>query len=233
MARVGRSPPAALLGEITHGTRILLRNASIRQALVLAVAEALAGACAIVVTITYVRDLLHGTELQYSLVMAAAGAGSALTAFILSRVTGGMEESEADAANRHGIRHRWASRSMLAGGLILAGSLLPAALAPGLLVFAALWMLNGAGQALVAIPSSTLVASHTRTGERGRAFAAHFAITHACWLITYPLTGRVAEQLGPAKTFLICGLACLGVAVVGVAMGNPVEASHVHPAIDE
>lgn len=40
--------------------------------------------------------------------------------------------------------------------------------------------------------SSTLLAEHTVAEERGRAYAAHFALTHACWLITYPAVGHAA-----------------------------------------
>jgi NRE family putative nickel resistance protein-like MFS transporter len=87
--------------------------------------------------------------------------------------------------------------SLLIGGVILSISVLPGVSNPPLIVFGLLWILNGAGQALIAIPSATLVAVHTSNDERGRAFAAHFAITHAWWLIAYPVTGRLASSLGP------------------------------------
>ena len=61
-----------------------------------------------------------------------------------------------------------------------------------LLSFAALWFLNGAGQALISIAPGTLLAEHTREEERGRAYAPYFALTHACWLITYPAIGYAA-----------------------------------------
>ncbi|HKC86606.1 MAG TPA: MFS transporter, partial [Blastocatellia bacterium] len=51
----------AILNEITHGSRVLLREPALRQALTLSFAEATAGAAAIVVTVAYVRDALgHG-----------------------------------------------------------------------------------------------------------------------------------------------------------------------------
>jgi MFS transporter, NRE family, putaive nickel resistance protein len=105
------------------------------------------------------------------------------------------------------------------GGFAIAASLLPASASPSLILFGLLWILNGAGQALVAIPTSTLVASHPQPDERGRAFAAHFAITHACWLVSYPLTGRLAERIGPTETFLGCGLACLAITAIAFVAG--------------
>jgi MFS transporter, NRE family, putaive nickel resistance protein len=215
----GSLAPSALWKELTYGTRVLLRNPSIRQALLMSLAEAMAGASAIVVTIVYVRDFLHGTELQYSLTMAAVGAGSAICAVGLGRITARMERAERDGSRQHALRHLWSRRSLFVGGLALAASLLPASASPSLMLFGLLWILNGAGQALVAIPTSTLVASHTQPDERGRAFAAHFAITHACWLVSYPLTGRLAERIGPTETFLVCGLACLAITAMAFVAG--------------
>ena len=60
----------------------------------------------------------------------------------------------------------------------------------------------------------------------GRAFAAHLAITHACWLLSYPLTGRLAERIGPAEPFLVCGLARL--AIIGMAFVAGLVPRHVH-----
>src|SRR5215210_1703865 len=52
---------SGFLTELTVGTRIILREPSLRQAIVLSFAEALAGAAAIVATVVYVHDVLsHG-----------------------------------------------------------------------------------------------------------------------------------------------------------------------------
>lgn len=75
------------LAEITHGTRVLLREPSLRQALTLSFAEATAGAAAIVVTVAYVHEVLRRTETAYTLVMAVLGLGSMLTALLLSRAS--------------------------------------------------------------------------------------------------------------------------------------------------
>ena len=81
----------SFLSEVTRGTRILLREPSLRQALTLSFAEATAGAAAIVATVTYVRDVLGRGETSFALVMAGLGLGSSLTAIILGRVTGRYE----------------------------------------------------------------------------------------------------------------------------------------------
>ncbi len=91
-----------------------------------------------------------------------------------------------------------------------------------------LWIFNGAGQALIAIPSSTLLAEHTFEEERGKVYAAHFALTHACWLVTYPAVGHAAARLGAPLTFTAAGCACIVIASIA-SLAPRRDALHVHP----
>jgi NRE family putative nickel resistance protein-like MFS transporter len=216
------------MSEVTTGTRILLREPSLRQALTLSFAEATAGAAAIVVTVAYVRDVLARGEAAFALVMAGLGLGSTLTAIILGRVTGRYEQAAQRKDVLHGIRHRWAARALITGGVLLGLILLPGALRPPLIIFGLLWILNGAGQALIAIPSSTLLAEHTFEEERGRAYAAHFALTHACWLITYPAIGHAAARWGSPPTFTAAGVACLLITAGAFVLGRGTRGAHTH-----
>jgi NRE family putative nickel resistance protein-like MFS transporter len=64
------------MAELTTGTRILLGEPSLRQALTLSIAEATAGAAAIVATVSYVRDILGRGETAFAFTMAILGFGS-------------------------------------------------------------------------------------------------------------------------------------------------------------
>jgi len=97
---------------------------------------------------------------------------------------------------------------------------LPGALVPPVTIFVVLWSLNGCGQAIIAIPSSTLLAEHTDEAERGRAYAAHFALTHAFWLVTYPAIGYAAYYYGTPATFSVAGAACLTVTLIAYLIGE-------------
>ena len=219
----------SFLSEITYGTRVLLREPSLRQALTLSLAEATAGAAAIVVTVAYVRDVLELGETIFAIVMAGLGLGSSGMAVILGRATGRYEKGASNRAVLHGRRHVWAARALVLGGVLLGLILLPGALKPPLIVFAILWMLNGAGQALIAIPSSTLLAEHTTEHERGRAYAAHFALTHACWFITYPAVGHAAAKWGAPVTFTAAGAVCLLVSIAAIVFGRgATHEAHTH-----
>lgn len=132
------------LSEITHGTRVLLREPSLRQALVLGFAEATAEAAAIVATVSYVRDVLGRGETAFAFVMVCLGLGSSLAAILLGRATGSYERGVRDKATLHGRRHARAARALITGGILLGLVLLPDVLKPSLIIFSLLWVLNGA-----------------------------------------------------------------------------------------
>jgi MFS transporter, NRE family, putaive nickel resistance protein len=205
-----------LLADLPYGARILLAEPALRLAIVLSFAEAMAGAAAIVVTVVYVRDWLLRGDSTFGLVMAALGVGSSITALLLGRWTGSYERGYRSPGDLHARRHRWAEGTLLAGGCLLALALLPGIFVPPLFVFGALWVVNGAGQTMIAVPSMTLLAEHVSEQERGRAYAAHFALTHAFWLLTYPLVGHAAARWGAPATFTAAGIICL--ATTGAAL---------------
>ena len=180
------------------------------------------------VTVAYVRDVLGRGETAFAIVMAGLGLGSTLAAIILGRSTGRYEQGANNQAVLHGRRHRWTARALLLGGLMLGLLLLPGVLMPPLVVFGLLRILNGAGQALIAISSSTLLAEHTVAEERGRAYAAHFALTHACWLITYPAVGHAAARWGAPITFTAAGIVCLLITAAATVLGRGSRGAHLH-----
>jgi NRE family putative nickel resistance protein-like MFS transporter len=216
--------------ELGFGARVLLREPGLRRALLMSFAEAAAGAAAIVATVTYVQAVLQRGDRAFLAVMTAVGIGSSAAALLGSRVVRSYEAG-AHGPELHRRRHRWTSVSLSLGGAALAAALLPGRLLPPLFVFAALWLLNGAGQALVAIASSTLVAEHTTSDERARAYAAHFAITHFGWLIAYPVVGLAAARWGSPTTFTAVGLVCVLVTAVGSLLARGSQPAHEHSGV--
>ena len=210
---VGRSTTALSLrtftSEITYGTRAILREPSLRRAIVLSFVESLAGAAAIVATVAYVKNVLRRGDTSVAVAMAAVGVGSATTAFLLGRATGRYERGIRERSALHTKRHAWGRRALMGGGLCLGMALLPGIFVPPMTALVGLWALNGAGQALIAIPSATLLAEHTTESERGRVYAAHFALTHAFWLVSYPLIGHTVARFGAGAVFTAAGVACL------------------------
>lgn len=215
------------LAELTFGIRILLRQSVLRRALMLNLVEAIAGAAAIVATVVYIKDVLMLGETKFVLAMAGLGLGSTVTALFLGWATGRYESGAKRPSELHGRRHRWTERALLTGGVVLGLILLPGLLQPPFMLFAWLWTLNGVGQALISLSSSTLLAEHTRESDRGKAYAAHFALTHTFWLITYPTIGHGVSSLGAPLTFTIAGAICSVIAMLAIISRKP-NHDHVH-----
>ena len=85
-------------------------------------------------------------------------------------------------------------------------------LAGSLPALMALWAVLGFGYSLTQTPSGRLLRRSAHPEDRPAIFAAQFALSHACWLLTYPLAGRFGAAFGLDATFLVmAGLAALGV----------------------
>ena len=217
----GPFPWDGFLPQITHGSRVLFREPALRKALLLHLAEAIAGAVAIVTTVVYVHDVLGLGDLAFALAMGAVGVGSAIVAVLLPGRSESARVHGDTPLGEHLHYHEWAERTLVLGGALLAGALLPGVLVPGIVALIALWMINGAGQTLVAIPSVGLLAEHTEPDERGRAYAAHFAWTHLFWLGTYPAAGYLARVLGTPRTFTAAGIACAALMLIAWRIRPP------------
>lgn len=69
--------------------------------------------------------------------------------------------------------------------------------------------------------------------DRSALFAAQFSLSHACWLLAYPIAGRVATSTGYTLTWTILAtLAAAGAALARRAWPaeETTQVSHVHPA---
>lgn len=60
----------------------------------------------------------------------------------------------------------------------------------------AAWLLVGLGYSAVLTPSGRLLRRSAQAQDRPALFAAQFALSHACWLVTYPLSGWLMTQFG-------------------------------------
>jgi MFS family permease len=78
-------------------------------------------------------------------------------------------------------------------------------------LFLGAWLLMGMAYSFCVTPGGRLLRRSSREGDRPALFAAQFALSHACWLVAYPLAGYAGERLGQAMAFMIlAGLASVG-----------------------
>lgn len=200
---------------VTFGLRVYLATPRLRALLALSCAVAGAGAMVIVNTVVYVRDRLGGTEAETALALAAAGAGSMVAAFALPRLLDGRPDRPV----------------MLAGGMALTLGLLLGLSQPGLLALLPIWFLLGAGGSVIQTPAGRLLKRSSAANDRPAVFAAQFALSHACWLIAYPLAGWVGTWLSLDAAFAMLAAVTLVSTAVAWALwpaDDPQRLAHVH-----
>ena len=203
-------------GRTTRGARIYLATPRLRGLLALNLTVAAAGAMVIVNTVVLVRAGFGLGEGEVAWTLAAYGLGSMAAALALPRLLGER------------VTDRMA---MLAGAALLVGGLLLAPLVPSWAALLPIWALLGLGNGLVLTPTGRLLRRSAQPGDRPALFAAQFALSHACWLVTYPLAGWLGAAAGLEAAFL--ALAALGAAGLAAALAlwprhDPEEVEHVH-----
>ncbi|WP_397542859.1 MFS transporter [Roseovarius salis] len=208
--------------RLTRGARIYLATPRLRGLLALNLAAASAGAFVLVNTVVLVRGQMGGTEADLALAMAAFGAGSMTAALLLPRLLENVADRRVMLAGATGAA---LSCVALAAWIAAAGL-------PSWAGFLGTWALIGLFYASVLTPSGRLLRRSAHPEDRPAVFAAQFALSHACWLVTYPLAGWAGEALGMPAALGVLGALALAGAAAGRAVwpgGQPREIAHHHP----
>ena len=185
--------------DVTKGIRIYTRTPRLRGLMVMEAAVAAAGAMVYVNTVVLVQARLGLGEESVALAFAGFGAGSMLAAFLLPR-----------------ILDRLADRPvMIAGARLMVAGVALVPLVGGLTSLITLWALIGFGFSLTQTPIGRIINRSAREADRGAVFAAQFALSHACWLVTYPLAGWVGAGAGlSVAALLLAAIGALGLVAV-------------------
>lgn len=212
--------PRGIYDRTTRGIRIYLATPRLRGLLGMNVAVASAGAMVLVNSVILVRGQLGLDDSALAWTLFAFGAGSMASALVLPRVLDRMPDRPV----------------MLAGAVLMIGALVVLAMMvvtiglswPLLLV---VWFAVGVGYSTVQTPSGRLMRRSAHAEDRPALFAAQFALSHACWLVSYPLSGWLMTAFGTVPALLVLAV----VATVGLVAalrlwpsGDPVEVAHTH-----
>lgn len=213
--------PSAARGiyeRTTRGLRIYLATPRLRGLLALNLAIAAASAMVIVNTVVLVQAAFGLGQSETALALTAYGAGSMTAALGLPRLLDRFSDRQA----------------MLAGTIILVSGLLLGAAVASYGVLLVLWFVLGLGYSLAMTPAGRLLRRSSQPEDRPALFAAQFALSHACWLITYPLSGWLGAEAGLAPTFIVLGV--IGAVAVIIASrlwpaNDPDEIEHIHATL--
>ncbi|TFB46295.1 MFS transporter [Cryobacterium tagatosivorans] len=195
--------PAPFLDRLTRGARVFRRTPELRGLLAMNLVVAAATAMVLVNTVVLVQGELGRPQTDFALALACYGAGSMIVALALPRLLERYPER----------RVMLLGCGILPVGMLLVALLAGAAASPaawaGIL---ATWFVLGAATALVLTPSARLLRRASDDSNRPAVFAAQFSLSHACYILTYPLAGVLGSLLGLPATALI-------LAVIAAAAG--------------
>ena len=120
---------------------------------------------------------------------------------------------------------------MLLGASVLVIGLFGGSLVSDFLHLLPLWFVLGVGYSLTQTPSGRLLRRSAHAQDRPSLFAAQFALSHCCWLITYPLAGWAGKAIGLPATFAVMGsgaASALWIAFRVWPVDDPQVRDHVH-----
>ncbi|PVY93939.1 MFS transporter [Methylobacterium radiotolerans] len=92
----------------------------------------------------------------------------------------------------------------------------------------------GIGYSAAQIPTGRLLRRSASPDDRPALFAAQFALSHAAWLVTYPLAGWLGATAGMPATAAALGLVTLAATAAALLLwpsDDPETVEHAHPEL--
>lgn len=211
------SKPAPFLERLTLGGRVFWRTPQLRSLLAMNLVVAAASAMVIVNTVVLVQGPLQRSEADVALLLAAYGAGSMIIALVIPRLLDKVADQPVMLVGA----------GVLPVGLVAVAAVI--AVPTGQVQWAGLviiWLGLGAATSLILTPSARLLRRASTEQDRPAVFAAQFSLSHACFLLTYPVAGALGAWLGLAATALILA----GIGLLGAILAVVAWRSRSHPA---
>ncbi|MGB1236860.1 MAG: MFS transporter [Pseudomonadales bacterium] len=216
-ARKAQQVPRSFTERLVEGVQVFARTPRLRALLAINLCLAAVVAMQIVNTVVYVRAELGLGEQALAWVYTGLGVGAVAGALLVPGIV-----------ERTGER-----RVMLIAAPALAVLLALGCAGPSLALLIALYVALGAAGALVQTPVGAVLKRSCAQEQRPALFAAQFSLSHAGFLLCYPLAGWLSARYGVQFSYLaMAGLALI--AALGAWLLWPGDDSralqHTHPA---
>ncbi|MFI8565561.1 MFS transporter [Rhodococcus sp. NPDC078407] len=185
----------------TDGIATFVKNHELQGLLALNMVVAAATALVTVNSVVYVRDLFGGGSSSLAVALGFYGAGSMVAALLIPRAL--------EFTDDH--------RLMLFGaGVAVAGTTAATAVStlsggtPAWIALATTWSILGIGTSMISTPSARILRRRSDETTRTSIFTAQFSLSHAAFLVTYPVAGWVGALFGQfTAAATLTGLATL------------------------
>ena len=178
--------------RLTIGFRLFALTPRLRGLVAISLATAAGGAMVFINTVVIVQTQLSLSEQHTAWALAVFGLGSMSAAMLVPRLLEAMPDRIV---------------------MILGGAMMTAGLTAGVFhhhggdyELLVLWFDIGVGYSLTLTPASRALRRSASAEDRPGLFAAYFALSHACWLIAYPVAGLVSSIWGTNAAFLVLGV---------------------------
>ncbi len=226
MLLVGTSLPARVVTGVSEsfgkrlskGFKIYLHTTRLRGLLAINFAMSLTMAWVLVNTVAYAGLRFDGNANAYTNLMAAYGAGSITAAVLVPRL----------------LRHLTERRVMIFGAFGMGALATTILFEPGFGALLALWAGMGMMSSLVLTPGALLIVRSSARENRPALFSAQFSLSHAAWLVAYPLSGWLGTVLGLETALVVLGLSTVTIAFVTWRFWpahDPLEREHLHEGL--
>lgn len=179
-----------------HGVGAMFKRPALRESLLLALQVSVGGAFVLVGTVDFVKEELALPDRFYAWAMAFYGFGSVCGALGYSHV--GSEIRKLMVA---------------AGAPVMIAALILVCWLPSFSILLVAWAFIGAVQSMLGVRGGELLATNSKIEERAHIFAAHFALSHAGWGLTYPLAGVLTTRIGFVNAGWIFAAMLMGVSI--------------------
>lgn len=211
------APAGSPYARAARGMAIYLRTPCLRGLLALNLCAAAGGAMVFVNTVVIVRGALDGDERDVAAALAAFGLGSMLVALLLPRLLDRRSD-------RHVMMAAAIAMAVALAGTTAAWTVMDEAI--GWAVLMPAWIALGMAYAGLVTPGGRLIRRTASPADRPFLFAAQFSLSHACWLLAYPLAGWLGARygIGAALTALSVLSVLAGIAAWRAWPPSPSEA---------
>ncbi|AWN39658.1 MFS transporter [Methylobacterium durans] len=215
---------AGIYERTTRGLRIYLATPRLRGLLALNLAVAAAGAMVIVNTVVIVQALLKRPQDDVAVALGLFGGGSMVAALLLPRLLDRLSD-----------RTVMIPSAVLLGVVLLGFAEVSWSHSIGWVALLETWLVLGIGYSAAQTPTGRLLRRSASPHDRPALFAAQFALSHAAWLMTYPLAGWLGATIGMPSTLAVLGVLTLAAAAAALLLwpsDDPETVEHAHPELD-
>lgn len=192
------------LKRMTQGSRIYLKTPRLRGMLVVFLAVAAGGSMVIVNTVVIVQSQFGLQANSVALALACFGGGSMVAALTLPKLLEYLKDRSV----------------MISGAMLMALCLSLGVFLQSYEQLLPLWFVMGLGYSAAQTPSGRVLRRSAHSADLPSIFASQFALSHACWLIGYPLAGWVGAQFSLSVSFTVLAIMAW-VSVVGALYSWP------------